>query len=64
MSVQTNNTGLITKARLANKCKRLKRIHPRLSNVGEDAVNHAYKHAVLEGMTGVLDNGDNIRPMF
>lgn len=31
-----------------------------LSNIGEDAVDHADEHAVLEGVTGVLDNGDNV----
>lgn len=31
-----------------------------LGNVGEDAVDHADEHAVLEGVTGVLDDGDNV----
>lgn len=31
-----------------------------LGNIGEDAVDHADKHAVLQGVTGVLDNGDNV----
>lgn len=31
-----------------------------LGNVGEDAVDHADKHAVLEGVTGVLDDGDDV----
>lgn len=31
-----------------------------LGNVGEDAVDHADEHAVLERVTGVLDDGDNV----
>jgi hypothetical protein len=31
-----------------------------LGNVGEDAVDHADEHTVLEGVTGILDNGDDV----
>ena len=31
-----------------------------LGNVGEDAVDHANKHAVLKGVTGILDDGDDV----
>jgi hypothetical protein len=31
-----------------------------LGNVGEDAVNHRHEHAVLQGVTGVLDDGDDL----
>lgn len=31
-----------------------------LGNIGEDAVNHRDKHAVLERVTGVLDNRNDI----
>ena len=31
-----------------------------LGNVGEDAVDHADEHAVLERVTGVLNDGDNV----
>lgn len=31
-----------------------------LSNIGEDAVDHADQHAVLERVTGVLDNGNDV----
>lgn len=31
-----------------------------LGNIGKDAVNHRDKHAVLERVTGVLDNGDDV----
>jgi hypothetical protein len=31
-----------------------------LGNVGEDAVDHADEHAVLEGVTGILNDGDNV----
>lgn len=32
----------------------------RLGNVGEDGVDHGDKHTVLERVTGVLDNGDDV----
>ena len=32
----------------------------RLGDIGEDAVDHWDEHSVLQGMTGVLDNGDNV----
>lgn len=32
----------------------------RLGDIGEDAVDHADKHTVLEGVTGILDNGDDV----
>ena len=31
-----------------------------LGNIGEDAVDHADEHAVLEGVTGILDDGDDV----
>ena len=31
-----------------------------LGNVGEDAVDHADEHTVLEGVTGILNNGDDV----
>jgi hypothetical protein len=31
-----------------------------LGNVGEDAVDHAHEHAVLERVTGVLNDGNNV----
>jgi hypothetical protein len=31
-----------------------------LRNIGEDAVNHANQHTVLERVTSVLDNWDNV----
>jgi hypothetical protein len=31
-----------------------------LSNIGEDAVDHADQHPVLHGVTGVLDNGNDV----
>lgn len=31
-----------------------------LSDVGEDAINHADEHAVFEWVTGVLNNGDDV----
>ena len=31
-----------------------------LGNIGEDAVNHADEHTVLEGVTGILDDGDDV----
>jgi hypothetical protein len=31
-----------------------------LGNVGEDAVDHADKHTVLEGVTGILNDGDDV----
>lgn len=31
-----------------------------LGNVGEDAVDHADQHTVLEGVTGILNNGDDV----
>lgn len=31
-----------------------------LSNVGENAVDHAHEHAVLERVTGVLNDGNNV----
>lgn len=31
-----------------------------LGNIGENAVDHADEHAVLEGVTGILDNGDDV----
>lgn len=32
----------------------------RLGNIGEDAVDHGDEHAVLQRVTGVLDNGDDV----
>lgn len=32
----------------------------RLGNIGEDAVDHADEHAVLERVTGILDDGDDV----
>ena len=32
----------------------------RLGNVGEDDINHGDEHAVAEGVTGVLNNGDDV----
>lgn len=32
-----------------------------LRNIGEDAVDHADEHAVLERVTGVFDDGDDVR---
>lgn len=32
----------------------------RLGNIGEDAVNHGNKHAILERVTGVLDDRDDV----
>lgn len=31
-----------------------------LSNIGKDAVNHANQHAVLERVTGILNDGDDV----
>lgn len=31
-----------------------------LGNIGKDAVDHADEHAVLERVTGILDNGDDV----
>jgi hypothetical protein len=31
-----------------------------LSNIGEDAVYHADQHTVLERVTGILNNGDDV----
>jgi hypothetical protein len=31
-----------------------------LRNIGKDAVHHADQHAVLEGMTRILDDGDDV----
>jgi hypothetical protein len=31
-----------------------------LGNIGKDAVDHADEHAVLEGVTGILDDGDDV----
>lgn len=31
-----------------------------LGNIGEDNVNHRYQHTVTKGVTGVVDNGDNV----
>jgi len=31
-----------------------------LGNIGEDAVDHADEHAVLERVTGILNNGDDV----
>ena len=33
----------------------------RLRDVGEHAVDHAHEHPVLEGVAGVLDDGDDVR---
>ena len=32
----------------------------RLGNVGENGVNHAHKHPVLEGVSCVLDDGNHV----
>lgn len=32
----------------------------RLGNIGEDAVDHADEHTVLKGVTGILDDGNNV----
>lgn len=32
-----------------------------LGNVGEDDIDHGHEHAVLERVTGIVDNGDNVR---
>lgn len=31
-----------------------------LSDIGEDDINHRYEHSVLLGMSGILNNGDDI----
>jgi hypothetical protein len=36
-------------------------IRTRLSNIGEDAIDHGEQHAILERMTGVFNNGDDVR---
>jgi hypothetical protein len=36
----------------------------RLGNVGEDNVDHGEEHAVLVGVSGVLDDGDDVRALL
>lgn len=31
-----------------------------LSNIGKDDINHGDKHAVAEGVTGILNDGDDV----
>lgn len=35
-----------------------------LGNISEDAVNHGHKHAVLLGVSCVLNDGDNVRSLL
>ena len=64
MSVQSDNACLITRVDVS----KLYTEYPegindlRLSNIGENAVDHSDKHTVLERVTGVLNNGDDIGP--
>lgn len=35
-----------------------------LSNIGKDTVNHTHEHAVLERVTSILDDGDDVGAGF
>lgn len=35
-----------------------------LGNIGKDDIDHSDEHSVLEGVTGILDDGDDVGPLL
>jgi hypothetical protein len=63
MGVQADDTSLITVHGLARHDTNTERVNVRLGNISKDAVDHADEHAVLQGVTGILNDGDDIGPV-